>query len=152
MKTTEINKAKKNTVEDSIVPINVEALEHNLDEAHDFHMSGDLKSACVLYNSIIESIPGCDEAWGQLGMIGAELGDVDNALLCLDKASRLMPENSHYHNVKGDLYQFLGQEDIAVSCYQKTLENNPKESYAVSQLTLLTGKNPIVAVAVEMAG
>ena len=115
-----------------------EALENGLEKAHNFHMSGDLQASCEVYNAIIDEIPECDEAWGQLGMIGAELGDLNNALLCLENASRLMPENSQYHSVKGDLYQMAGLEEEAIECYQKTLSINSGDSHAVSQLALIS--------------
>jgi len=114
-----------------------EALESGLEKAHDFHMSGDLQASCEIYNAIIDEMPGCDEAWGQLGMIGAELGDLNNALLCLDNASRLMPGNSQYHSVKGDLYQLAGLEKEAVDCYQKTLGIKSDDTHAVTQLALI---------------
>lgn len=69
-----------------------------------------------------------DAAWYYLGLVSLMTGERDFALECLTRAAELDPDNYWYRNKLARLYAMTSQQDLAVSEYEKLLDDFPKKS------------------------
>lgn len=76
-------------------------------------------------------------AWSDKGYILKQLGELDSALLCLDRALALNRDfvGSWYN--KGVLLGLLGRFDEALNCYQEVLKQEPEHELAHRDMNVL---------------
>ena len=60
--------------------------------------------------------------WVQKGRNATELNEYDNAILYYQKAIKLDPNFASAYNYMGIVYDFKGNDDKAIECYQKAME------------------------------
>ncbi len=86
---------------------------------------GDLRRALSSLQTAVEQNPQHFEAYTQLGLIGMELKDIHTENY-LDNAISIDPKSPDAWNAKGTF--FLSQDKIvnALSCFRKSIANNPK--------------------------
>ena len=76
-------------------------------------------------------------AWSDKGYILKQLGELESALLCLDRALALNRDfvGSWYN--KGVLLGLLGRFDEALNCYQEVLKQEPEHELAQRDMNVL---------------
>ena len=76
-------------------------------------------------------------AWSDKGYILKQLGELETALLCLDRSLALNRDfvGSWYN--KGVLLGLLGRFDEALNCYQEVLKHEPEHELAQRDMNVL---------------
>ena len=59
-----------------------------------------------------------------------EQGFYKDAIKCVDKANKLIPNNTNSYYDMGNVYQRIGRYDKAIKCYKKAVELDPKNNKA----------------------
>lgn len=92
-------------------------------------------SAIVWYNNLLEQKPADANAYYKLGAIyGKQKGNLDQAIVNLEKAISLNPKVEVYYEDLAVAYGFKGQFDKAIETSQKCLAINPKYIPALKNL------------------
>ncbi len=76
----------------------------------------------------VEETPQELEAWGlsNKGVSLANLGKLQEAIACFDRALEINPRNAEAWNNKGVSLANLGKPEEAIACYDRALEINPR--------------------------
>ena len=78
------------------------------------------------------------------GCIYGDRGDLDNAVLCLDKAIQINPEKGSAYFNRGLVYSMLNRNDEAISDYNMALKYQPEKALEIinnrSNLFLIKGR------------
>jgi len=99
--------------------------------------SGMYSDAETLYRTTIRKNPDSWMAHNNLGLLLANRGRTDEALIHYQKALELNPNHAKTHNNLGLLLANTGRPDEAMAHYQKALEINPTSAEAHYNLGLL---------------
>ncbi len=96
-------------------------------------MYTDLETLC---RTTIERTPACWVAHKNLGLILAERGQVDEAIVQYRKAVEIKPDYAEAHYSLGVVLARRGQVDEAIAQYQKAVEIKPDYAEALNNLGL----------------
>lgn len=87
----------------------------------------DLKKAKEYYSKSVELAPLLPDAWLGLGIICDLEGKTEEALVLLNKAAKLDPENAGIYHVLAGAYEKLGDLNQAEEYYQLSLALDPSD-------------------------
>lgn len=96
-----------------------------------------LEDAKTLFTNICDINPADVEAWIALGNINGQLGRLDDAAACCERAMALRPEIAVIHSNLGNIYKLQGRLDEALASYQEALRLDPRNAMAHSNLGIL---------------
>jgi tetratricopeptide (TPR) repeat protein len=105
------------------------AASDTLQEAHEHRINGDYEQAIGLYQQILGEEPEQAEALWGLGLSLMNMGDFDEALESICKASDLEPQNQLYLLDAGKHYTMLGMYDEAKPFFEKVMEIDAGSKY-----------------------
>ena len=105
-----------------------------LQEALMLHRIGDLASAIIFYNKIIDEQPDNAMAHYNLGNTLREQGKINEAVVSYRQAAFLKPDNAELHGNLGASLQESGRLDEAIVCYKQAIVLNP--DYAMAHCNL----------------
>lgn len=69
-----------------------------------------------------------------------ETGDLDDAIVNINKSISIEPNNSNAYYTKGVIYQKKLNYDVALTCYKKALQLNPNNFEAMLKCGIVYGK------------
>ncbi|MFV8345949.1 tetratricopeptide repeat protein [Flavobacterium sp. ZB4P13] len=69
-----------------------------------------------------------------------QTGDLDNAIININKSISIEPNNSNAHYTKGVIYQKQLNYKVALSCYKKSIQINPQNTEAMLKCAIVYGK------------
>ena len=69
-------------------------------------------------------------AWANKGFLLKQMGELDSALMCLNRAISLKSDYVTPWYNKGVIFALMGKFDDAVNCYNETLKLDPNHEYA----------------------
>lgn len=113
---------------------NPKAMQSQLQEAWQQHRAGNLSAAKSAYKKILTVDPNCAQALHLLGILLSQQGDLALAAHYLQKAVKLEPEQSVYHNNLANALVGLKRYEEALSHYQQALRLNPEYAEAYNNL------------------
>jgi tetratricopeptide (TPR) repeat protein len=101
---------------------------------------GDAEAAC---QGVLKIKPKQADALHLLGIIALQNGDIDKAILLIDRAININTTNPEYHNNLGFALHEQGKLDKAAECYAKALKMQPEYGNALYNLhaLMLSGEN-----------
>ncbi len=97
-----------------------------LDLALQHHRSGDLQSAERIYRTVLQTAPNDPDAWHRLGLLAMQIGRLDDAIECIQKAISYQPRDGAYHNNLAVCYQRKGDNAKALECFQEAVRVSPR--------------------------
>ena len=112
-------------------PMNVQS---EIDAAVQFHQSGQLEKARVIYERILENYPNHPDSLHLLGVLYHQSGKNDIAVDLINKAIKIDPEQSVFYNSLGSTLNDLRHIDEAIICYQKAINLKPDYAEAFCNL------------------
>ena len=89
--------------------------------AKERHLAGDLTGARTLYETVLADEPANADVMFRLGVLGLQCAAYDDALVWLDRAIALAPQESRYHFARGQVLSTLGRFDDAIDTYRALL-------------------------------
>lgn len=89
--------------------------------AKERHLAGDLAGARSLYETVLAGDPANADVMFRLGVLGLQCAAYDDALVWLDRALALTPQESRYHFARGQILSALGRFADAVATYRRLL-------------------------------
>lgn len=118
--------------------MNEEKLSQLLKQALQAHRQGQFEAALAIYHQVLENTPEHSmlyaEAQNFLGALKLQLGEYEQALTHLKRATELGPAQSSYWNNLGLAYHHLAQWPEAVQALKRALQR--KNHYPEAQLNL----------------
>jgi len=96
--------------------------ENLLQKALQFHRSGNLNKAEVIYQKILENNPNHHDALQLLGVIFAQRKDYEKGVDFLSRSINLYPKNPEVLNNRGNIYYHLEKKDLALLDYLSAVE------------------------------
>ncbi len=99
-----------------------ESSNHDLATAHQSRVSGDYDTAHGLYKAIVDSDAAVAEAWWGLGLTLMNMGEFDESISCLEKATELEPGSQRYLLDLGKHQTMLGMFDEAKPVFERVVE------------------------------
>ncbi len=109
-------------------------LEAAMQQALELHRAGDLRSAALAYERILQTHPTEADAWHMLGVLSHQLGKHELAIKCLASAIKLNPIEAAYHSNLGVVYRSLGRLPEAIAEYRLAILRKPDYPEAYSNL------------------
>jgi tetratricopeptide (TPR) repeat protein len=106
-----------------------------LDQALQFHQSGNLKQAESLYGKILQQHPGHPDALNLLGVMANQVGQPEVAIDLIRQAVAQLPHEADFHGNLAAAYQAAGLVPDAVRHYREAIRLNPA---AVNQYVFLS--------------
>ncbi|GDX80591.1 hypothetical protein LBMAG42_24020 [Deltaproteobacteria bacterium] len=94
-------------------------------EARAMHQRGLDHDAERLLLATVKKNPRTAEAWAQLGVLQADMGQVPAAVESLKKAARLDPKNPDIQNNYGFVLMAAGRDEDAVDAFRSSLAMDP---------------------------
>ena len=117
-----------------------------LEEAVQYHQSGDLEKAEALYTKVLELDPQQADALNLLGVIAHQAGNLDRALAWFDQAMAAAPKLATIPFNKANALKDSGRTKDARAAYEAALRIEPKYADALLNLgTLLQDTGDTVA-------
>jgi protein O-GlcNAc transferase len=107
-----------------------------IQSAFNYHKTGNLQQAELIYKKILQKKPKNIDALYSLGMIYYQLGNYDLAIGYIKKALYLKSDIPEAYMYLGDALKAKGRFDDAIACYQKAITLNPKLVGAYNNLGL----------------
>jgi tetratricopeptide (TPR) repeat protein len=105
------------------------------------YLASDLARAEALYIAALDADPLSADAWGNLGLIWATIGERDDALKCYNRALALNPALVETICNLGMLTEECGYRDNAIRLYRRALELKPGFARASANLAVAHLKN-----------
>ncbi len=104
------------------------------DLAELYARKGDYKKSIKTFERL-ERLTGTDK-YISLSKVGVFIsaGELDDALKELDKILKEMPLDASVWSYKGDIYMETKDMDLALECYEKALELDPDNGYALESM------------------
>jgi protein O-GlcNAc transferase len=99
-----------------------------------YHRSGNLPPAELLYQQVLQVDPENADAHHLLGVLAYQLGRFDQAAMSIRRALGLNPEAAVYHCNLGLAQQALGQIDNALTSFQEAVRLQPNSADAHNAL------------------
>jgi tetratricopeptide (TPR) repeat protein len=106
-----------------------------LEQALQFHQSGNLKQAESLYGEILQQHPGHPDALNLLGVMANQIGQPEVAIDLIRQAVVQLPHEADFHGNLAAAYQAAGRVPDAVRHYREAIRLNPA---AVNQYLFLS--------------
>ena len=78
-----------------------------------------VKISCEKYIEINENN---EDIWHLLGISNSLLGDLNNAIFCIEKALKIDKHNPHFHSNLGKTHLHLNNYDAALKCFNEAIE------------------------------
>ena len=96
-------------------------------------MGGHLEPALAFASRAVREDYTNVRAWTMLANIYCQLGGVYLVLALdqIDMGLSIEPDNANLHYLKGNCHAQLGERNLAMIAYKKTLEMNPKHPFAL---------------------
>jgi len=88
---------------------------------------------------------------GDLGYALVELGYVEIAVYCYERATKADPNNREYLRILGRLYEQRGNYDEAIGCFRKLLQIDKLDGEARSKIIALESSKMIVRTGMDEA-
>ncbi|MCI9502674.1 MAG: tetratricopeptide repeat protein [Hungatella sp.] len=89
-----------------------------------YERQGDLEKAREYYQKAIDTAPGSARCWRLMGkFLANKVKDQKGALPYLEKSVELAPDSTYGFMKLGEVYEALGDQDKALECYERSLEN-----------------------------
>ncbi|HYX16794.1 MAG TPA: tetratricopeptide repeat protein [Nostoc sp.] len=114
------------------------ALEQKVSEllgiAIDYHRHGYLLNAEQAYRQVLECSPNHANTLHLLGVVSYRIGKLEAGINLINRAIKLIPLSSIFHNNLGNALQISGKLEEAIASYQQALELNPNYSEAHNNL------------------
>jgi predicted O-linked N-acetylglucosamine transferase (SPINDLY family) len=110
------------------------ALPQPLQQAWDYHRSGNLSQAEQLYRQILHSNSGDPQVWYLLGAVHQTQGKLSEAEAEYRQALQLKPDYAEVHHNLGALLAIQGKLDPAVASFRQALRINPDYPDALTGL------------------
>ncbi len=95
---------------------------------------GRFTEAATLAQSMTVRFPQHEFGWKALGAVFKQMGRIADALLPMQKAAALSPDDVEAHYNLGVTFQEMGRLDEAEACYRRALQINPNYTDAHSNL------------------
>ena len=111
--------------------MNVQA---EIDTALQFHQSGQLEEAMVIYEKILKNYPKHQDSLHLLGVVYHQHGRNDIAVDLINRAIKIDPEQPVFYNNLGSTLNDLRHIDEAIICYQKAISLKPDYAEAFCNL------------------
>ena len=105
-----------------------------LNQAIQFHGSGDLKSAEAMYRKVLAVAPKQPVALHYLGVVALQMGQIQPAIELINQALRVTPQDIDALSNLGNAYQAAGDYEKAITQYQKALAIKPDIAMIVANL------------------
>ncbi len=109
-------------------------IEKELKKAFQYHQSGELDKARVIYENILEINPNNSDALHLLGVIVHQTGKNELAVDLISRAIKISPEYPSYHNSLGLVYKDQNKNAEAIACYENALKLKPDLTEAYNNL------------------
>ncbi len=113
-------------------------LARQLQEALALHRAGKLPEASALYVEITQRDPHNRDALHLRGLLAHQQGRHEEALLWVDRALALSPNEPIFHSTQGKALAALRQPDQALVSFQRAVNLNPKDLDAQVNLGLIS--------------
>lgn len=101
-----------------------------LSKADTFLENGNQLEALQLYTRVTDLAPQETDAWYMQAAIYGELGKIDHAIFCCQKAIDLAPEDIDISIMLGRLFVEMDNIDGAISCLSSAVKNDPNSGEA----------------------
>jgi len=92
--------------------------------AHSCRQQGQYEEAHALYQQAVEADASVAEAWWGLGLTLMNMGEFEESISCLEKASALDPTSQRYLLDLGKHQTMLGMYDEAKPVFERVIELN----------------------------
>ena len=99
-----------------------ENAQQTLADAHARRIAGDYEEACRLYRLLLEGNEALSEAWWGLGLSRMNLGEFEESIADLEKATALEPRSQRYLLDLGKHQTMLGMYDEAKPIFERIIE------------------------------
>jgi len=99
-----------------------------IDTALQFHQSGQLEKAKLIYEKILQANPIHPDSLHLLGVVYHQHGENNIAVDLINRAIKIDPEQPVFYNSLGSTFNDLNRIDEAIICYQKAI--SLKSDYA----------------------
>ena len=109
-------------------------VQSEIDAAVQFHQSGQLEKARVIYERILENYPNHPDSLHLLGVVYHQSGKNDRAVDLINKAIKIDPAQPVFYNSLGSTLKDLHHIDEAIVCYQKAIRLKPDYAEAFCNL------------------
>ncbi|MBF0164397.1 MAG: tetratricopeptide repeat protein [Magnetococcales bacterium] len=106
-------------------------------KALELHHANRLAEAEALYRQILRETPRHQDALNLLGYLLHQRGERDEAIVMIQKAIAIDPNQPLFHNNLGIVFQNHGQPEAALAAYAKALKLDPNYQAAMSNLGTL---------------
>lgn len=103
---------------------------HDLAAAHSHRIAGEYDAAHELYQRIVQLDESVGDAWWGLGLTLMNMGEFDESIACLEKASSIDPQNQRYLLDLGKHQTMLGMFDEAKPVFERVvaLDDSTREA------------------------
>ena len=108
--------------------------QEHLNSGINFHRSGKLKEATLIYKQVLARDKNNCDALNLLGVITLQSGMPEKAVRLLKKAVNRNPNNSGFLNNLGQAQHALGKVTKAISCYEQALKIFPTNIDALNNM------------------
>lgn len=105
-----------------LYPDSISALYHSAVVAE---KTGQLHSACDLYQRILKEKPGLADVGLRYGRLLAKMGMGEKAIAYFKASAAADPNNGYYHYILGEIYIAAGQPEKARQAFETALSLNP---------------------------
>ncbi|HVT80265.1 MAG TPA: tetratricopeptide repeat protein, partial [Phycisphaerae bacterium] len=102
--------------------------EQALEIAADHHRSGRLGPARAIYEQVLQQLPDQPVALHLLGLVNAQEGQIDQAVLLIRRAIEAWPNDVNFHANLAQILKNAGKIDAAADAYQNALALAPERS------------------------
>ncbi len=85
------------------------------------HRAGRLREAAQCYQQALHHAPGHAQAWHLLGLISAQTGDTDRALIQIERAVAIAPDLAEAHYNLGNIHRQAGRLDAACAAWRTAI-------------------------------
>ncbi|HOP05902.1 MAG TPA: tetratricopeptide repeat protein [candidate division Zixibacteria bacterium] len=119
------------------------ALSGMLNDAIEYHRSGDLKRAVPLYNEVLIAQPNNHIALHMLSLMAYQIGNHDLALNYVNRALDFDPDNAAYHNTRSAVLLALDRIEEALASCREAVHHDPalaEAHYNLGNLLAQRGK------------
>jgi protein O-GlcNAc transferase len=96
--------------------------------AKEYHQTGDLKQAEIIYRKILKVQPNNIYVLSNLANLFHSTGKLDEAIVCYQKSIELDPKFAGFYNNMGNILRRKEQYDEAIKYYQKAIELAPNSA------------------------
>jgi len=121
-------------------------------EAMAHQSSGNPGGALIAYKRIQRQFPDFVDAWINASVVLFDMGRFEEALDMAQRALELRPENPHAHCAMANAHNGLGHIDIAKAHFHKTIEYDPANFPALTNLAGIYARQGDFAKALELDG